>query len=69
MAERNIPVLLNDEEGNPIRVGWASEENESGIRDIRIDVSGPGKEAYDLATQGPGQGFTYGDPVNEEENN
>lgn len=69
MAERNIPVYINDEEGNPVRVGWASEEDENGLRDIRTDVSGPVKEALDITAQGPAQGFTYGEPVNNEENN
>ena len=69
MAERNIPVFIQDDDDNSVRVGWASEEDEAGFRDIRIDISGPGKEAYDLASQGPAQGFTYGEPVNNEENN
>lgn len=69
MVDRNYPVYINDEAGNPIRVGWASEELENGLRDILMDVSGPGKEALDIAAQGPAQGFTYGEPVITEENN
>lgn len=68
MLERNCPVFLKDENGNPIRVGWATLPNMAGDRSVIIDATGPGREAYNVASQGVAQGFTYGEPVNDKEN-
>lgn len=61
-GEGKYPVYLKGPDGEPVRVGWAGPPaEEGGLREVQIDFNGPGRDVFNWVSQGPAQGFTYGE--------